>query len=341
MKKHSTGLLEIVSIVLSFIFLAGLFIFFNLLTPTSFEEKWKEVKIPEGVTYSEGIDILKKEGIIKNKFIFLLLGRITMIDRKLRAGYYNLSTSMSPWEVFDSLRKGRIVHFNITIPDGSTLEDIRLKFRDTGLIDDESWQLVYNRDFLNSLNIDAPSLEGYIYPDTYNFAKGTKPEDIFKIMVQRLRENFDQSLRKRAEELGMTENEVLTLASIIEKEAVFDRERPIISAVYHNRLKKNMKLQADPTVLYGIKKTGNRITKNDLKRITPYNTYVINGLPPGPIASPGIKSIKAALYPADVDYLYFVSKNDGTHYFSRTGKEHMRAVMLYQRKGIYEKEKTN
>jgi UPF0755 protein len=334
MKNPLRGSIELLSLIFCFLFLGGLFGFFNLLTPISFEERWKEVEIPKGVTYSEGINILKREGIIKNKFIFLLLGRVTMTDRKLRAGYYNLSSSMSPWELFDILRKGRIVHFNITIPEGSTLDDIKIKLKAVGLIDDESWQLVYDRDFLDSLNIDAPSLEGYLYPDTYNFAKGTKPEDIFKIMVHRLRENFDASLRKRMEELGMTENEVLTLASIIEKEAIFDRERPLISAVYHNRLRKGMKLQADPTVTYGIKKKKNRITTKDLRRVTPYNTYVIDGLPPGPIASPGIKSIKAALYPADVDYLYFVSKNDGTHHFSKTGREHMKAVMLYQRGNI-------
>ncbi len=331
MKKGFVGTAGLIFIAFSFILLIGLFIYLNLFLPFSFNDRWKEVEIPKGVTYTQGINILKEEGIIKNKFIFLILGRITMTDRKLKPGYYNLRLSMSPWEVFNNLRRGKIIDFNITIPAGSTLENIRLKFKDTGLIDDESWQLVYNRDFLDSLDVDAPSLEGYIYPDTYKFTKGTEAGNVFKIMVQRLRENFDQSLRDRAEELGMSEKEVLTLASIIEKEAVFNRERPIISAVYHNRLKKNMRLQADPTVLYGVKDRWKRIRYRDLRRATPYNTYVINGLPPGPIASSGIKSIRAALYPADVDYMYFVSKNNGTHYFSRTGEEHVKAVILYQR----------
>ncbi len=335
MKKNLTGSAEVISILLTLIsltFLACLVFSLNLLMPVSFEDRWTEVRIPEGVTYTQGINILRKESIIKNKYIFLLLGRITMTDRKLRAGYYNLNVSMSPWSVFNRLRKGMIVQYTITVPNGSILADIRLKFKNTGLIDDDSWQLVFDRDFLDSLDIDAPSLEGYIYPDTYNFAKGIDSKDIFRIMVQRLRENFDQSLKERAEELGMNEREVLTLASIIEKEALFDRERPIISAVYHNRLKKKMRLQADPTVVYGIKRMQDGITRTDLKRITPYNTYVIYGLPPSPIASTGVKSIKAALYPADVDYMYFVSKNDGTHYFSRTGEEHLNAVMFYQRR---------
>ncbi len=333
MKKGFVGPAGRIFIAFNFILLIGLFLYLNLFLPFSFNDRGKDIKIPKGVTYAQGINILKEEGIIKNEFIFLLLGRITMTDRKLMPGYYSLSLSMSPWEIFNNLRRGKIIDFNITIPAGSTLEDIRLKFKDTRLTDDEFWQLVYNRDFLDSLDIEAPSLEGYIYPDTYKVTKGTVLGNIFKIMVQRLRENFDQSLRDRAEELGMSEKEVLTLASIIEKEAVVNRERPIISAVYHNRLKKKMRLQADPTVLYGVKKRWRRIRYRDLRRATPYNTYVINGLPPGPIASPGIKSIKAALYPADVDYMYFVSKNNGTHYFSRTGEEHVKAVMLYQRGG--------
>lgn len=343
MKKNLTGSAEVISIFLTLIsltFLACLVFSLNLLMPVSFEDRWTEVRIPEGVTYTQGINILKKDGIIKNKYIFLLLGRITMTDRKLRAGYYNLNVSMSPWSVFNRLRKGMIVQYTITVPNGSILANIRLKFKNTGLIDDDSWQLVFDRDFLDSLDIDAPSLEGYIYPDTYNFAKGTEPKNIFRIIVHRLREKFNQFLKDRAEELGMSEKEVLTLASIIENEALFNREKPIISAVYHNRLKKKMRLQADPTVTYGTKRRGKRIRWRDLRKATPYNTYVINGLPPGPISSPGIKSIKAALRPADVDYMYFVSKNDGTHHFSRTGEEHEKAVTLYQRRSRTSKART-
>ncbi len=324
MKKKST-------ITLGLSLAIVLFISFSLFFPSSFRGSWKEVMIPRGVTYRQVIDILKENGVIKNKLLMLLIGRITMNDRKIKAGYYSLNTAMSLWDVLDVLRNGRIISYTITIIPGSTLNDIRAKLEDHGLVDDDSYQIAYDRDFLNTLNIDAPSLEGYIYPDTYNLPKGIKPEDIFRMMVQRMREKFDEPLRRRAEELGMSENEILTLASIIEKEAVYDRERPLISAVYHNRLKKGMKLKADPTVLYGVKKDSRRIGYRDLKRYTPYNTYVIDGLPPAPIASPSIESIRAALYPADVDYLFFVSKNDGTHYFSLTGEEHERAVMIYQR----------
>jgi UPF0755 protein len=331
MKKHSFDTSKIVFIILSFIFISGIIVYLNLLMPISARDNWKEIKIPHGATYSQGIDILENEGLIRNKTIFLILARITKTDKKLGAGYYNLNHSMSPWKIFDHLRKGKIVNYTITIPEGATLDDIRGKLIHAGLMDDDSWEFVRDREFLESLDIDAPSLEGYLFPDTYIFAKGADPKDIFSIMVQRLREKFDRQLRERALEMGMSERKILTLASIIEKEALFNRERPIISAVYHNRLKKNMRLQADPTVVYGIKKIQEGITRSDLRRKTRYNTYVNYGLPPGPIASPGIKSIKAALYPSNVRYMYFVSKNDGTHYFSETGEEHLEAVILYQR----------
>ncbi len=306
-----------------------------ILMPVSSDEKWQEVLIPEGASFTQGLHILEEHGIITSPFPFLVMSRITGNDRALKAGYYFLSPSMSPVEIFKDLIEGRTIQYTITIPEGADLEDIKRKLFSTGLVDEESWKLTTDPEFLASLDIDAPSLEGYLYPDTYNFPKGTEPRTIFRMMVQRMREYFNDELRERAEELGMNENEVLTLASIIEKEVIYDSERPLISAVFHNRLKENMRLQADPTVLYGIdrKKRWIRIRYRDLKRKTPYNTYVIKGLPPGPIASPGIKSIRAALYPADVDYLYFVAKNNGRHHFSRTNKEHWEAVINYQLNG--------
>ncbi len=193
-------------------------------------------------------------------------------------------------------------------------------------------------DFLKSFNIAAPSFEGYLYPETYKIPKGMDPQEAVGMMINKMREKFSDKLRERAKEIGLSERDALTLASIVEKEAVTDEERPLISAVYHNRLKKGMLLQADPTSIYGVKSSREKITYNDLLRKTPYNTYVIKGLPPGPIASPGIKSITAALYPAKVPYLYFVSNNDGTHHFSVSAAEHLAAVKEYRQKKLQEKE---
>jgi UPF0755 protein len=333
MKKIRVTILEIISVMAGMSIIASLAATITLLAPVSSVVEWKEVEIPVGSSYTAGINRLKESGIIENSLPFLFLGKVSGSDKHLKPGFYQLSGSMSPLQIFNSLIEGRIIQYSVTIPEGVTLEVIKNKLEDKGLINDEFWHLAYDRDFLSSLDIDAPSLEGYIYPDTYSFSKGTEIRVIFRIMVQRMREELDDQLLARAAELGMTENQLLTLASIIEKEAIYNIERPVISAVYHNRLKKNMKLQADPTVRYGVKKKWKRIRYSDLRKETPYNTYVIKGLPPGPIASPGIKSIKAALYPADADYLFFVSKNNGTHYFSRTGEEHVKAVALYQRNG--------
>ncbi len=333
MKNHSSPFVQLVSVLVSFMVLACFLLFIQMVTPVSFKGKWKEVEIPEGSSYRKGISILKENDIIKGSLGLFLIGRLTDAETQLKPGYYSLSASMSPWQIFETLIEGSTIQYSITIPEGSSLKGIKRKFRKTGLISDEAWELVNDEYFLDLINVNAPSLEGYLYPDTYSFPKGTDPEIIFKRMLRRLREEFNTPLLARAEELGMTENEVLALASIIEKEAVFNRERPVISAVYHNRLKKNMRLQADPTVLYGVEKRWKRIRYRDLKRVTPYNTYKIKGLPPGPIASPGIESIKAALYPSDDEYLFFVAKNDGTHFFSKTDKEHWKAVVLFQRNG--------
>jgi UPF0755 protein len=202
-----------------------------------------------------------------------------------------------------------------------------------GIITEEDFRrLASDKVLLNSYKIDAPSLEGYLFPDTYKIPKGMDPKEAITMMVNKLREQYSGKLEARAAELGMSEREVLTLASIIEKEAATDEERLLISAVYHNRLRKKIPLQADPTAIYGIKSSREKITSEDLKRRTLYNTYVISGLPPGPIASASIKSIIAALYPADVQYIYFVSNNDGTHHFSVTAAEHAAAVRAYREK---------
>jgi UPF0755 protein len=315
------------------IFMAILYAAFEMFVPAQNATKNTEIEIPEGATFREAVGILSDQRLIRDKKIFLLLGRLTGADRKIRAGYYSIWSNMSPWDIFKIIRKGRIIEFEVKVLEGDSLPEIAEAFSKAGIASyDEVMMISKDPEFLSSYEIDAPSIEGYIFPDTYMIAKGVNAKDALASMIDRMREKYSEKLQEKAEKLGMTETEVLTLASIIEKEAVMDSERPLISAVYHNRLHKHMPLQADPTCIYGIKSSKEKITRTDLQRKTPYNTYVINGLPPGPIASPGLKSIIAALSPADVPYLYFVSNNDGSHIFSVTLGEHAEAVKAYRDK---------
>ncbi len=320
-------------ILISIIFIFVVYSAAELILPLPFGNRAIEFEVKRGQTFREVVDSLSQRGFIRDKNIFLILGRLTGLDRKVKAGYYPLWGNITPLQIFDALRKGRIIEYEITIVPGDSLIEIGEKFSALGIIGREEFERISrDEDLLKGLDIDAPSIEGYLFPDTYRFPKGLDITEVLGIMVARMREKFDEEMLSRAFEIGMSEKEVLTLASIIEKEAVVDEERPIISAVYHNRLKKNMPLQADPTSIYGVKSSREPITRKDLLRKTPYNTYVIRGLPPGPIASPGLESIRAALYPENVPYLYFVSNNDGTHNFSVTLSDHSKAVKVYRDK---------
>jgi UPF0755 protein len=310
-----------------------LYVAIQILMPLPVGNKNIEIEIPKGSTFRQAIEIFSKEGLFRDKNLFLFLGRISRIDRKIRAGYYSIYGSMNSLDLLKVLRRGQIIEYEITVIEGDSLREIAEKLTEKNIVSKEDFlELASNKGFLSSYNIDAPSLEGYLFPDTYKIPKGMDPHEAIGMMVNKMREQYTGKLTARAAELGLSEREVLTLASIIEKEAITGEERPLISAVYHNRLRKKIRLQADPTAIYGIKSSKVRITADDLRKKTPYNTYMITGLPPGPIASPGIKSILAALYPADVPYLYFVSNNDGTHRFSVTAEEHEAAVQAYREK---------
>jgi UPF0755 protein len=188
--------------------------------------------------------------------------------------------------------------------------------------------------FINALGLSqlaGQTLEGYLFPDTYHLLREMDPEEVIRMMVQQFRKVFGSDFDQWASELGMPEREIVILASIIEKETSLSEEKPLIAAVFHNRLKKKIPLQSDPTVIYGIKNFNGNLTKEDLLRPTPYNTYLLSGLPPTPICNPGRDSLLAAVRPASVSYLYFVSKNDGSHHFSSDIEEHNRAVWKYQK----------
>ncbi len=273
---------------------------------------------------------LKQQGIIQDPFLFILFTLLRGSSDELKAGEYEFTSSMGLLDVVRILEKGKVLVHKVTVPEGSTVSQIATLLDEEGLVDRERFLKLATDPSVASFYVPgADTLEGFLFPDTYHFIKGIEGEDIIEAIVQRFFRAFTHEDELQTRKRGMSLFEIVILASIVEKEAVVDREKPIIAGVFYNRLRRGMRLQADPTVLYGRRRQG-RIRRRDLRADHPYNTYVRNGLPPGPIANPGAAALKAALYPAQVSYLYFVSKNDGTHHFSRTLKEHQRAVRKYQ-----------
>ena len=240
---------------------------------------------------------------------------------------------MTPAEILAMLLNGQVVLHPLTIPEGLTIVQIAELASQDGLTDRaEFLRLAKDRAFVASLGIKAETLEGYLYPNTYKFPRAVKAREVLVTMVEQLRQVLGPDLLARMQELKMTMHEVLTLASVIEKETGSGGERSEISAVFHNRLKKHIPLQSDPTVIYGLPAFDGNLHKKDLSSPSPYNTYRVQGLPPGPIANPGFQAIHATLYPSNSSYLYFVSRNDGTHQFSATLIEHNKAVEKYQKR---------
>lgn len=289
--------------------------------------------IQPGQTLSTISRQLESQGLITNQTDFKLLVRFRKAATRLQAGEYVLSAGSSPDQILKTLLQGRVHLHRVTIPEGFSMKEIARLMEVKQLCTSKQFlDLCRDKTVIQSMNIPAVTLEGYLFPDTYFFPKGSSCTEIIFAMTRKFHSIYTDEYKKRTKELGFTTHEILTLASIIEKETGDPDERPLISSVFHNRLKKNMRLESDPTVIYGIKDYDGNIKKKHLKELTPYNTYRIKGLPPGPIASPGAESIKAALFPEKSDYFYFVAKGDTTHYFSKTITEHNRAVRKYQLK---------
>jgi UPF0755 protein len=290
------------------------------------------VVIPEGSSYQQVATLLKREHLIRNRLAFILLGKSKAADRKIHPGEYDLNAAMSAEDILSKLLAGRVVLHPITIPEGFTMTQIGQLLGQLNITDMAEFQhLVRDAAFIESLDIQATSLEGYLFPDTYHFARGTKAKEVIRTMVDGVKRVWTPDLQERAKQLNLTLHEVLTLASVVEKETGVQEERELIAAVFHNRLRRNIPLQSDPTVIYGLTAFDGNLRKRDLSNASPYNTYRFHGLPPGPIASPGAHSIRAALFPSRASYLYFVSRNDGTHHFSSSLEEHNRAVEKFQK----------
>lgn len=277
---------------------------------------------------------LAQKEIIKDPYKFMLLAWWKGLARKIQWGDFELVIGMPPRVLLEYLTTGKTMLKRVTFPEGFTLQQIARRLTENNLAEEKAF-LTSARDpqFLDGLGIEGQSLEGYLFPDTYVFHRGMSVQAIQKKMVQRFKEVFDGLLEGEGPKDTLSLKKMVTLASIVEKESGLHSERPLVASVFYNRLKKGMALQSDPTVIYGIRDFDGDLTKKDLLTPTDYNTYVKPGLPPGPIANPGRDSLEAVLHPAHSDYLYFVSKNDGSHYFSKNLKDHNRAVARYQLSG--------
>ena len=300
-------------------------------TPASPSTEEKVVLVGPGQPVSTTAEILFRHGLIQSPLRFRLLARLQGYDRRLKAGEYGLKASMTPLDILGILERGQVKLYKVTLPEGLTLQQVADVLERSGLGNAAHIAArAADPAFARSHGIPADSLEGYLFPDTYLFPRGASAEAILTTMLQRFRSVFSAEWEHRAAHIGLTVHEVVTLASIIEKETGAPSERPLISSVFHNRLKKGMRLETDPTVIYGIRDFDGNLTRKHLETPTPYNTYVIKGLPPGPIASPGRDALEAALFPAPTGYFFFVSKNNGTHHFSSSFEEHQNAVQRYQ-----------
>lgn len=291
--------------------------------------------VPPGSSTQQIAGLLEREGIISSSDLFYYYVFATGSAGNLKAGEYRFQSPSSIIEVADRLIQGDIYYHQVTIPEGLDMDEIAAIFVAAGFGTEAGFQAVFN-DPGPVLNLDpeAPHLEGYLFPETYFLTATMSEESIANKMVANFRTVWNARLQARARELGMTVREVVTLASLIEEETGLAQERPLVSSVFHNRLERDIPLACDPTVVYAVKQVKDYdgvIHRSDLEIDSPYNTYRNIGLPPGPIASPGEASLEAALYPADTDYLFFVSRNDGSHVFSETLKQHNQAVQIFQR----------
>jgi len=292
------------------------------------------VELPTGSGVAGIGDRLAAAGVVPDALTFRVAAQVAGVERRLQAGEYRFAQPASPRDVAERIAHGDIYKHPITFPEGLTIEEMAAIFGRSGLGTAEDFTTAaHDTSLIGNLDPDARSLEGYLFPSTYTLPRKAGAAGTVQAMIAEFTKSFDAQMRLDAEAARMTPRDVVTLASIIEKETARPEERAIVSAVYHNRLRSGMLLQCDPTVIYALMLAGTwngNIRRGDLQIDSPYNTYRYPGLPPGPIASPGRPSLEAAIHPADVPYRYFVSRNDGTHVFATTLEEHNRNVLKYQ-----------
>ncbi len=296
-------------------------------------------EIAKGSTPNAIFEELEKKNLVKHAYALSFFGKFKKNQAgqlNILAGEYSLSPGLTPKEILNILVGGKIVQHPITIPEGFNKNDVAKLIAESELVSmDDVKKAMNNNAIFAKMGIPSNSPEGYLAPETYNFSRPVTADQIILRIIEEGQKRLDERLKgwkEKAKELGFRPYDILIIASIIEKETGYEEERRTIASVIYNRLRLEMPLQSDPIVIYGISNFNGNLTKEDLKTAGPYNSYVNSGLPPTPICNPGIKSVEAALFPEDTDYLYFVGKGDGTHQFSATYKEHQQAVNQYQKK---------
>lgn len=298
------------------------------LIPTGGGNSIRYVSFPSGTGIKKLAQQLKNKGLIRSTTHFILMSRLRGAANRLKAGEYRLNNGMSSGEILQKIANGEADYRRFTLPEGYSIYQASELLEQKGYFAGKDFlEACMKPDLLQQFNIGADSCEGYLFPATYNLAVSDTPESLVLQMLQQFEKNYSRIVTKT--ETSFTKHQLITLASLIEKEAVSSDEKPLISSVFHNRLAIGMPLQSDPTAVYGVRAFAGKVSKADIERRSPYNTYLINGLPPGPIGNPGETAIRAAINPQKTDFLYFVARQDGTHQFSRTLQEHNCAVARY------------
>ena len=313
--------------------LAGALLGWSLRAPSS-EARPVVYELPRGARLGEVARALEQAGVIRSAYAFQLLARATGRGDSLRAGEYELSPALASDDVLEKLASGAVMTHRVVLPEGLTVREVASRLAALGLVSADEFVATASDPTLPlRLGVDGTTLEGYLFPETYELAKGLAPREIVRLMVEQFLSVW-RRIEPRAAEKGLSMREVVVLASLVEKETGSDAERPLVAAVFLNRLARGMRLETDPAVIYGIANFDGNLRRIHLEdESNPYNTYRIVGLPPGPIANPGEASLRAVVEPADAEYLFFVARRDGTHHFSRSYGEHLRAVDRYQRNG--------
>jgi len=333
MKKGKTGdrifavgLLAVLVILYVLLRLYGLFFL-----PSEPSGIPRYIHVPRGASAEDIADKLVVHGVLRNRLHFLIAARMMRAEKELKFGEYELNAGMAPVAAVRKLTAGRTLTQRLTIPEGLTMEQIGKRLESSGLTSKNDFlERARSQELREMLAVRNDTLEGFLFPDTYYVTGEETPDNLVRMMVNR----FEEVYRNESAESDLSGEydafDVVTIASLVEKEAFLDSEKPVIAGVIYNRLRKKMRLDCDVTIQYALNKYGRRLTYADLAVDSPYNTYVHRGLPPGPICNPGRASLRAALRPTQTEYLYFVSKNNGSHHFSETLAEHNSAVRKYQ-----------